>query len=125
MRNLLAAPVDIICKIKLASFWIVLHLNLSNVPSWVLLPFLTSGPDLGAWPDCWVSTEFLRTPIPRKLSGSTITRYETKIRNIKSSYHCFCMVTLNVKHSETRYVTRQTSFPRFSQRNWHFPPCPL
>jgi len=27
-----------------------------------LLPFLTSGPDLGMWPDCWVSVEFLHTP---------------------------------------------------------------
>jgi len=31
-----------------------------------LLPFLTSGPDLGAWPDCWVSVEFrtLKTSKP-------------------------------------------------------------
>ena len=31
------------------------------------------GPDLGVWPDCWVSAEFLRAPIPRKGSGSTTT----------------------------------------------------
>jgi len=32
------------------------HLSLSGVPSLaLLLPFFTSGPDLGAWPDCWVS----------------------------------------------------------------------
>jgi len=37
------------------------------------LPFLTSGPDLGAWPDCWVSVEFLHALIPRKGSGSTTT----------------------------------------------------
>jgi len=36
-------------------------------------PFLTSGPDLGVWPDCWVSVEFLHVPIPQKGSGSTIT----------------------------------------------------
>ena len=35
--------------------------------------FLTYGPDLGVWPNCWVSTEFLRAPIPRKGSGSTTT----------------------------------------------------
>jgi len=29
--------------------------------------------DLGAWPDIWVSAEFLRAPIPRKGSGSTTT----------------------------------------------------
>jgi len=34
---------------------------------------LTSGPDLGAWPECWVSVEFLHVPIPRKGSGSTTT----------------------------------------------------
>jgi len=39
-----------------------------------LLSFLTSGPDLGGWPDCWVSVEYLHAPIPRKRSGSTTTR---------------------------------------------------
>jgi len=29
--------------------------------------------DLGAWPDCWVSVEFLHDPIRRKGSGSTTT----------------------------------------------------
>jgi len=27
----------------------------------------------GAWPDCWVSAEFLQAPIPWKGSGSTTT----------------------------------------------------
>jgi len=35
--------------------------------------FLISGPDLGAWSDCWVSVEFLHAPFPRKRSGRTIT----------------------------------------------------
>jgi len=38
--------------------------------------FSFSGPDIGVWhrwPDCWVSTEFFRVPIPRKGSGSTNT----------------------------------------------------
>jgi len=37
--------------------------------------FLTSGPDLWAWPDSWVYKEFLQdhAPIPRKESGSTTT----------------------------------------------------
>jgi len=39
----------------------------------VLLPFLTSGTDLGVWPDCWVSVEFLRAPIPWKGYGGTTT----------------------------------------------------
>ena len=44
--------------------------NLSLAP---LSLFLTYGPDLGVWPDCWVVAEFLCTPIPRKGSGSTTT----------------------------------------------------
>ena len=35
--------------------------------------FSIYGPDSGVWPDCWVSAEFLRAPIPRKRSGSTTT----------------------------------------------------
>ena len=42
--------------------------NLSLVP---LSLFLIYGPDLGMWPDCWVSVEFLHSPIPWKGSGST------------------------------------------------------
>jgi len=34
---------------------------------------LTFGPDLGAWPECWVSVEFLHAFIPRKGSGSSTT----------------------------------------------------
>jgi len=40
---------------------------------------LTSGPDLAAWPDCWVSVKFLQAPIPRKGSGSTTIIYNLKI----------------------------------------------
>jgi len=47
------------------------HLRRSS--SAPLLTFLTSGPDLGAWPDCWVSVEFFYAPIPQKGSGSTTT----------------------------------------------------
>ena len=42
--------------------------NLSLAP---LSLFSIYGPDLWVWPDCWVSAEFLRAPIPRKGSGST------------------------------------------------------
>ena len=44
--------------------------NLSLAP---LSLFLTYGLDLGVWPNCWVSAEFLRAPIPRKGSGTTTT----------------------------------------------------
>jgi len=74
MRLLLAAPADTLCRILLISFWIVLHLSLSDGPSLpLLLSFLTSGPDLGAWPNYWVFVEFLCALIPRKGSGSTTT----------------------------------------------------
>jgi len=50
------------------------HPSLSDASTLaLLLPFFTSNPDLGAWPDCWVSVEFLYVPIPRKGSGSTTT----------------------------------------------------
>jgi len=48
------------------------HLSLFGEPSLaLLLQSLTSGTDLEAWPDCWVSVEFVAPPIPRKGSGST------------------------------------------------------
>jgi len=60
------------------SFWIVPRLSLSGMPSLApLLPFLTSGPDLGAWPDCWVFVEFLYASIFPKGSGSTTTTITT------------------------------------------------
>ena len=42
--------------------------------------FLTYGPDLGVWPNCWVFAVFLRAPIPRKGSGSTTTTDYRSIR---------------------------------------------
>jgi len=45
---------------------IVPHPSLFGAPSLALFPFLTSGPDLGVWPDCWVFVEFFHAPIPRK-----------------------------------------------------------
>jgi len=34
-----------------------------------LLPFFISGPDLGAWPDVWVSVEFLHAIMHGALTG--------------------------------------------------------
>jgi len=66
---------DTLCRIWLTSSLTFPHSSLSGVPSSApLLPFWTSGPDLGAWPDCLVSVEFLHAPIPWKESGSTTTR---------------------------------------------------
>jgi len=64
---------------------IVPHLSHSGRPSLTLLPFLTSGPDLGAWPDCWISTKFLHTIIPRKGSGSTTTTTKVTITTLLTS----------------------------------------
>jgi len=51
--------------------------SLSDAPSLALLTFLISGPDFGAWPDCLVSVEFFRVPIPRKESDSTTNQVGT------------------------------------------------
>ena len=46
------------------------------------LSILDLCPDLGVWPDCWVSAEFLRAPIPRKGSGSTTTHHQFEVSNV-------------------------------------------
>ena len=56
--------------------------------------FSIYGPDLGAWPDCCVSMEFLRAPIPRKGSGSTTTTTQTQtVRETK--FVCCRFVRIN------------------------------
>ena len=74
-RILIVVPVDTLYRTSIISSSTVLFLmnpfaNLSLAP---LSLFSIYGPDLGVWPDCWVSAEFLRAPIPRKGSGSTTT----------------------------------------------------
>jgi len=65
----------IICRILLTS-WIVPHLSLSGAPSLaLLLPFLTFGwMDLGAWPDCWVSMEFLNASFSPPLFTNPVVK---------------------------------------------------
>ena len=73
-RILLVVTVDTLYRTSIISSSTVLSLNLFvNLSLAPLSLFLTNGPDLGVWPDCWVSAEFLRAPIPRKGSGSTTT----------------------------------------------------
>ena len=73
-RILIVVPVDTLYRTSIISYSTVLPRNpfvyLSLAP---LSLFLTYGTDLGVWPDCWVSAEFLRAPIPRKGLGSTTT----------------------------------------------------
>ena len=73
-RILLVVPVDTLCRTSIISSSTVLLLNpFTNLSLAPLSLFSIYGPDLGVWPDCWVSAEFLRAPIPRKGSGSTTT----------------------------------------------------
>ena len=73
-RILIVVPVDTLYRTSIISSSIVLLLNpFANLSLAPLFLFSIYGPDLGVWPDCWVSTEFLRAPIPRKGSGSTTT----------------------------------------------------
>ena len=65
-RILLVVPVDTLYRTSIISYSTVQPLNpfvnLSLAPTSL---FLIYGPDLGVWPDCWVSAEFLRAPTPR------------------------------------------------------------
>ena len=73
-RIQIVVPVDTLYRTSIISSSIVLLLNpFANLSLAPLSLFSIYGPDLGVWPDCWVSAEFLRTPIPRKGSGSTTT----------------------------------------------------
>ena len=66
---LLVVPVDTLYRTSIISYATVLPLNpFVNLSLAPLSLFLTYGPDLGVWPDCWVCA-----PIPRKGSGSTTT----------------------------------------------------
>ena len=73
-RILIVVPVDILYRTSIISSSTVLLLNpFANLSLAPLSLFSIYGPDLGVWPDCWVSAEFLRAPILRKGSGSTTT----------------------------------------------------
>ena len=61
--------------------------------------FSIYGPDLGVWPDCWVSAEFLRAPIPRKGSGSTTTTVINR-----------CQFISECESSSLKIVTRLVDF---------------
>ena len=84
-RILLAVPVDTLYRTSIISSSTVLPLNpFVNLSLAPLSLFLIYGPDLGVWPDCWVSAEFLRAPIPRKGSGST-TNTTTLLQIIRNA----------------------------------------
>ena len=72
-RILLVVPVDTIYRTSIISSSTILPLNpFVNLSLAPLSLFLIYGPDLGVWPDCWVSA--------RKGSGSTsTTRYVVRL----------------------------------------------
>jgi len=63
-----------LCRIKRKNSFCACGLSLSSAQSLTLLPFVISSPDLGAWPNIWVSMKFLCTPILQKSLGSTTTK---------------------------------------------------
>ena len=76
-RILIVVPVDTLYRTSIISSLTVLPLNVFVILSLDPLSlFSIYGPDLGVWPDCWVSAEFLCAPIPRKGSGSTTTIFK-------------------------------------------------
>ena len=75
-RILIVVPVDTLHRTSIISSSTVLPLNpFVNLSLAPLSLFSIYGPDLGVWPDYWVFVDFLRAPIPRKESGSTITTF--------------------------------------------------
>ena len=103
-RILLVVPVDTRDRTSIISSSTVLLLspfvNLSLAP---LSLFLTYGPDLGVWPDCWVSAEFLRAPIPRKGSGSTT---KCCCKTLLALLYAFCAFKSGSMCSENRKCLR-------------------
>ena len=99
-RILFVVPVDTLYRTSIISSSTVVLLNpfanLSLVP---LSLFSIYGPDLGVWPDCWVSAEFLRAPIPRKGSGSTTTTVINR-----------CQFISECESSSLKIVTRLVDF---------------
>ena len=64
---LIVVPVDTLYRTSIISSSTVVLLNpFANLSLAPLSLFSIYGPDLGVWPDCWVSAEFLRAPIHRK-----------------------------------------------------------
>ena len=99
-RILIVVPVDTLYRTSIISSSTVVVLNLfANLSLAPLFLFSIYGPDLGVWPDCWVSAEFLRAPIPRKGSGSTTTTVINR-----------CQFISECESSSPKIVTRLVDF---------------
>ena len=114
-RLLIAVPVDTLYRTSIISSLTVVLLNpFANLSLALLSLFSIYGPDLGVWPDCWVSAEFLRAPIPRKGSGSTTT---TVINRCQFISEC---ESSSLKIMPIYFVTRLVDFLR-KPRHRSFP----
>ena len=99
-RILIVVPVDTLYRTSIISASTVVLLNpFANLSLARLSLFSIYGPDLGVWPDCWVSAEFLRAPIPRKESGSTTTTVINR-----------CQFISECESSSPKIVTRLVDF---------------
>ena len=99
-RLLIVVPVDTLYRTSMISSSTVVLLNpFANLSLAPLSLFSIYGPDLGVWPDCWVSAEFLRAPIPRKGSGSTTTTVINR-----------CQFISECESSSPKIVTRLVDF---------------
>ena len=100
-RILIVVPVDTLYRTSIISSSTVVLLNLfANLSLAFLSLFSIYGrPDLGCGPDCWVSAEFLRAPIPRKGSGSTTTTVINR-----------CQFISECESSSLKIVTRLVDF---------------
>ena len=96
-RILIVVPVDTLYRTSIISSSIVLLLNpFANLSLDPLSLFSIYGPDLGVWPDCWVSAEFLRAPIPRKGSGSTTTTTTITVAHVFINNHTSLIGRLHI-----------------------------
>ena len=99
-RIKIVVPVDTIYRTSIISSSTVVLLNLfANLSLAPLSLFSIYGSNLGVWPDCWVSAEFLRAPIPRKGSGSTTTTVINR-----------CQFISECESSSLKTVTRLVDF---------------
>ena len=86
-RILIVVPMDTLYRTSIISSSIVLPLNpFANLSLAPLFLFSIYGPDLGVWPDCWVSAEYLHAAVPRKGSGSTTTTTMNKTEKYRLCY---------------------------------------
>ena len=97
---LIVVPVDTLYRTSIISSSTAVLLNpFANLSLAPLSLFSIYGPDLGVWPDCWVSAEFLRAPFPRKGSGSTTTTVINR-----------CQFISECESSSLKIVTRLVDF---------------